>query len=368
MVIKEIDFKKTAAVPIYEQIALALKKNIIKNHFSSGAKLPPEPKMAQQFGVSRPTLRKSLKLLEEQNLIIQRKGRGTFVSYRETPKRRIALLVGSDIHNVQDSYSLRIFSALSFALQAKSNNELLVLDSNEDTSLLQKFHSSRSDGIICISDSSHIVEKLLKPEFKNIPTVFLNNRNPQLKEYGFSSVSSNPRAIELAVAHLAEMGHREIAYIAASNDFSDLKLRNEEFLEIRDKYGLDLDPSLYMEYSDSKQAWYEQARENIRELCSRKNIPTAIVCPNACNAYGAWQGLMDCNLRIPEDISIIGFDCKSQFNPHLSTISQPVTEIAEAAGNLIIDMLKRNKLMQKELIFDVKLEERGSCAPLLNKQ
>jgi GntR family transcriptional regulator, arabinose operon transcriptional repressor len=363
MVIKEIDFKKTAVVPMYEQIALTLKKSIIKNQFSSGDKLPPEPKMALQFGVSRPTLRKSLKLLEEQNLIAQRKGRGTFVTYREVPKRRIALVVGSDIHDVHDSYTLRILAALNFALQANSNNELLVLDNNKETSILQKFHASRSDGMICISDSSEIIKKLLKPEFKNIPMVFLNNRNMELKQYGFASVSSNPRAIDTAVAHLAKLGHRRVAYMAASNDFSDLKLRNEEFLEVRGKYGLDLDPSLYLEYKESPQLWYDQVRENVRELCSRKNIPTAIVCPNACNTYGAWQGIMDCHLRIPEDISIIGVDCRSQFNPHLSTISQAVTEMAEAAEKLIIDMFNKNKLIQKELIFDVKLEERGSCAP-----
>jgi DNA-binding LacI/PurR family transcriptional regulator len=359
----EMKYKTVPTQPIYEQIVKTLKSEIVKGTYKHGYKFPPEPELATIFNTSRPTLRKSLKLLEEQNLIVQRKGHGTFVVYQELQKRRIALVVGADIHNVHDSYYLQMVSALSIVLQTDSNHELMFLDTSGSSSILQKFHASGSDGLIWLTDSRHEREKLLKPEFKNIPMIFLNNRDKNLVEYGFSSVSANQQGIELAVEHLAKMGHQKIAYIATTNAVADLKFRNEAFLKIREKYGLDLDPRLYVDYQESELTWYDQARENTRKLCSGNNIPTAIICPNACNSYGSWQGIMDCHLRIPEDISIIGYDCDSMFNPYLGSIRQPVTEMAEAAGKLMISMLNKNRLMQKSLVFDIKLEERGSCAP-----
>lgn len=366
----DVNIKTVSLNPIYQQIADILKKNIISGKLPTGTKLPPEESLAVKFNTSRMTLRKSLRILEQQNLLVQRHGRGTFVTYKTTPKKkRIALLVGVNIHKLYDPYSFRILSGLHVALQANTGNELLLLDKDENVSIIQKFHSSNSDGLICFDDSAQVKEELFRPEFANIPMVFLNWRSfPKDKnifEYA-ARVVTRPGAIETAMAHLVRLGHRRVAYIAASAGFSDLKLRNEEFLNARSRYGLDTDGSLYREYfsSDPGIIWYDQARGIASDLCRSSNRPSAIVCPNACNAYGAWQGIMDCGLRIPEDVSIIGFDCESYFNPYLSTMSQPVMEMAEASADLIVKMLNNGKPAEKELTFDFKLEDRGSCAPL----
>ena len=365
----DVNIKTVSLNPIYQQIADILKKNIISGKLSTGTKLPPEELLAVKFNTSRMTLRKSLRILEQQNLLVQRHGRGTFVTYKTTPKKnRIAIIVGTDIHKVYDPYVFRLLSGLNVALQSSPGNEILLLDKDERVTILQKFHSSGSDGLVCLDDSAKVKNELLRPEFANIPMVFLNWRcfpkDTCLFEYA-ARVVTRPGAIETAVAHLSRLGHRRVAYIAASSDFSDLKLRNEEFIKVRSKYGLESDGNLYREYFSSNPGihWYDQSREIVRDLCRGSNRPSAIICPNACNAYGAWQGIMDCGLRVPDDISIIGFDCESYFNPYLSTMSQPVMEMAEASADLIVKMLNNGKPSEKELTFDFKLEERGSCAP-----
>ncbi len=366
---EDVNIKTVALNPIYQQIADILKKNIISGKLPTGTKLPPEELLAVKFNTSRMTLRKSLRILEQQNLLVQRHGRGTFVTYKTTPKKnRIAVIIGRDIHKIYDPYVFRILSGLNVALQANTGSELLLLDMDKNETILQKFHSSNSDGMICLDDSARVKEELFQPEFANIPMVFMNWRSfpkgKNLFEYA-ARVISRPGAVETAVAHLSGLGHRRVAYIAACSLFSDLNLRNEEFRKVRSKYGFDTDDKLYREYiSDPGIRWYDQAREIARDLCRDGKRPSAIICPNACNAYGAWQGIMDCGLRIPDDISIIGFDCESYFNPNLSTMSQPVIEMAEAAAGLIVKMLDSGKLMEKELTFDFQLEERGSCAPL----
>lgn len=367
---EDVNIKTMALNPIYQQIADILKKNIISGKLPTGTKLPPEELLAVKFNTSRMTLRKSLRILEQQNLLVQRHGRGTFVTYKTVPKKnRIALIVGSDIHKVYDPYIFRILSGLNVALQTNAGNELLFLDNDRSIPLLQKFHASNSDSLICLDDSALIKNELFRQEFANIPMVLLNWRSFPNNNISFeyaARVVTRPGAVETAVAHLAGRGHRRIGYIAASSSFSDLKLRNEEFLNARSKYGLDADEFLYREYfsQDPGIRWYDQARGIARDLCRSSNRPSAIICPNACNAYGAWQGIMDCGLRIPEDISIIGFDCENYFNPYLSTMSQPVVEMAEAAAGLIVKMVASGKLIEKELTFDFQLEERGSCANL----
>jgi DNA-binding LacI/PurR family transcriptional regulator len=366
---EDVNIKTMALNPIYQQIADILKKNITSGKLPTGTKLPPEELLAVKFNTSRMTLRKSLRILEQQNLLVQRHGRGTFVTYKTTPKKnRIAIIVGTDIHKVYDPYVFRLLSGLNVALQSSSGSELLLLDRTVKDTLLQKFHASNSDGLICLDDSAQIKEELFQPEFANIPMVFVNWRSfpkdNNIFEYA-ARVITKPGAVETAMAYLTQLGHRRVAYIAACAIFSDLNLRNEEFRKARSKYGLDTDDKLYREYvSDPGIRWYDQAREIARDLCRDSNRPSAIVCPNACNAYGAWQGIMDCGLRVPEDISIIGFDCESYFNPYLSTMSQPVIEMAEAAAGLIVKILENGKLTEKELTFDFQLEERGSCSLL----
>ena len=357
--IEPIDFKKSTVVPVYEQLARTLKENIIGGVLRNGTKLPPEPELAQQFGVSRPTLRKCLKRLEEQNLINQRRGCGTFVSYEKTAPKRIAL-IGLSMQENYNSYMSNILYGLNLALQA-SGFEILFMDYSAENSLLNKFHGSGCDGIICSSDADAVLNELSRPHFRNVPIVFLNNRKAAIRVGNHACVAANSKALEIAVEYIAGLGHRRVAYIAASSLFSDLKLRNDEFLAVRGKYGLEEDSSLYLTYPDPVAPWYDQARFLVKELCLRKERPSAIICPNASNAYGAWQGIMDAGLRIPEDISLIGFDCESSFNPHLSTIRQPLIKMAETAGQLLTNMLNQNKIIQKELIFDISLEERGSC-------
>jgi len=100
------------------------------------------------------------------------------------------------------------------------------------------------------------------------------------------------------------------------------------------------------------------------DLCSTANKPTAIVCAGRTFAYGAWQGIMDAGLKIPQDISVIGFDCEMASNPHLSTIVQPFYEMAEKAGELILARLESREPCDS-IFFNAFLDERGSSASLL---
>ena len=362
----ESDFKKSNFSPLYEQVVTILKQRIIAGEWQAGFQLPPEPELALTLQVSRPTLRKSLKLLIEQNLIIQRKGRGTFVSYQNTPKKRIAILTGNLKKELTDFYSMKIFSGLNINVNLNPNMDMIFLDGSDEKKIIEKFHASSCDGLICIPDSDKLSPAFLGSQFKNIPMVFFNCRDKLVSKNGFYSVCTTPSALDIAVENLMKLGHHRIAYLAASSKHSDLNLRNIEFLKLKAEYGRDGADFQFIDYS-SKIKWYNQARTSAYRLCKSQKPPTAILCPNSTYAYGAWQGIMDAGLNIPKDISIVGFDCEKSFNPYLSSIIQPIDEMAKEAMRIMNQLMQGNKPKHHCYSFEVKFEERGSCAPPLDK-
>jgi LacI family transcriptional regulator len=75
---------------------------------------------------------------------------------------------------------------------------------------------------------------------------------------------------------------------------------------------------------------------------------------------------MEAGLRIPDDISIIGIGCEEDANPHLSTINVDVFKMAELAGETVINLLEHRNVPEKQIYFDTRLIERGSCKSLQN--
>ena len=141
--------EKVTSTPIYRQIADIIKSRIVSGEWQDGSKLPAEPELAGKFGTSRLTLRKSLKILEGQRLLIQKKGCGTFITFNQTKKFRIAVTLKIQEH---DYYSLSVFAGLVKTLQMDSGNEIVLLEQKNGSSMLQKFHDSGCDGLISVAE------------------------------------------------------------------------------------------------------------------------------------------------------------------------------------------------------------------------
>jgi GntR family transcriptional regulator len=82
-------------LPLWYQLARVLRTRILNGQLAHGSRLPPEAQLAPQFGVSVITVRQAMKLLEEEALIVRRRGRGTFVTAEQLPRRRELKLVGT---------------------------------------------------------------------------------------------------------------------------------------------------------------------------------------------------------------------------------------------------------------------------------
>ena len=87
--------RRKQSVPLYLQIADNLKERILNKEFPCGTNLPAESRLAASFGVNHLTVRKSLQILKEQNLIVQQHGRGTYVTYSHDAVLKIGYLTGA---------------------------------------------------------------------------------------------------------------------------------------------------------------------------------------------------------------------------------------------------------------------------------
>jgi DNA-binding LacI/PurR family transcriptional regulator len=142
-----------------------------------------------------------------------------------------------------------------------------------------------------------------------------------------------------ACEHLVDLGHRRIAYLGDASSGRTTKERLSGFLLAMDKARLSVNPEyIYQVPGNSAEQGYA-ALEYFLELYIR---PTALICYNDMMAVGVLKGLHQAGLRVPEDLSVTGFDniMYSDFTqPPLTTIDQPKRFLGAEAGRMMLDLL-----------------------------
>ncbi|MBN2852359.1 MAG: LacI family DNA-binding transcriptional regulator [Clostridia bacterium] len=158
----------------------------------------------------------------------------------------------------------------------------------------------------------------------------------------------------LAIRHLIEQGHRKIAFLTSP---LNKKSRNEilqGYSRCLNDYKLDY----YKVIENKQENEYENGIMLAKLLMAEKHLPTAVLAVNDMAAYGIMQYLMQNGIRIPEDMSIIGFDdliISKMMNPPLTTVRQPSEMTGELAASMLFDILEgqqaRKIVLEPELII-----------------
>lgn len=152
-------------------------------------------------------------------------------------------------------------------------------------------------------------------------------------------VTGNEQGSFELTCHLLELGHRSIGFIQGNADHQDTWDRLAGYQRALQHYGLPLDPTLVRQGEWTA----DSGREWARDLLSRYHEaqqPTAIVATNDEMAAGVIQAIWQLGLRCPEDISVVGFDdvpLASQIFPPLTTVKQPIREMASRAMQMLIE-------------------------------
>ncbi|MBB2182558.1 LacI family DNA-binding transcriptional regulator [Lachnospiraceae bacterium MD1] len=194
----------------------------------------------------------------------------------------------------------------------------------------------------------------------SVPTVLLDNYIERNNHIGYVG-TDNYEGIDLAVSHLYSLGHKKIAFLNGSKNSMVSEQRQQSFITSMEKHGLEVNEDL-IEYG-----YYvpDCAKDYVPGFV--KHGATAIMCASDLIATGVITELHKLGLKVPEDVSVIGFDdlpIASQLTPSLTTIRQDRTDLGKSAF-LLLDGLVHNVTISK-LLLRAKFIQRESTGPCKN--
>jgi len=208
-------------------------------------------------------------------------------------------------------------------------------DPEKQTNYINTLLAKRVDGVIFISSGGE-VNDLVRFSESQVPVVVADRDVPL--ELADVVMLDNEQAGYDATRHLIELGHKRIACITGPHDLSPSMQRVEGYYRAMAEFHLPIDPQ-YITAGDFRFLGGEQAMERLL-MCTPR--PDAVFVLNDMMAIGAMTAIRRAGLSIPADISIVGFDdieLASAVTPSLTTIAQPIAEIARHATDLLIQRL-----------------------------
>lgn len=227
---------------------------------------------------------------------------------------------------------------------------------SEESERLALLRERKVDGIIVLS--GRVSDKALYKISESIPLVVIGRdiQGPQL----ISVDIDNYEGSRLAVRYLIGLGHRNIAYISGPLDHADSHQRLNGYKDELKHKQIKPDQNLIIEGDFQESGGYKAANQ----LLQSGRIFSAIVAANDQMAYGAQLALFNAGLRVPDDISLVGFDDlpHSAFTvPPLTTVKQSVYEIGAFAADAIVKLLKN--IPVEPAMIGAKLVARHSTRP-----
>ncbi|SBN62459.1 transcriptional regulator, LacI family [Curtobacterium sp. 9128] len=217
---------------------------------------------------------------------------------------------------------------------------------------LSRLSGTLIDGAIVVTPSTALPSS-------SIPVVAID---PHTGPEGHATVDTdNEGGARIAVEHLLALGHTRIAHIHGRADLASAQLREAGYRAALAAAGIPVDDAL-LRAGDYQEG---NAAAVARELLSGPHRPTAVFAANDSSAIGVLHAAADLGLRVPEDVSVIGFDDVPQASmttPPLTTVAQPLAELGASAVEMLLSML-RGEPTPEHVRLATTLQVRRSTAP-----
>ncbi|MEK6646873.1 MAG: GntR family transcriptional regulator [Candidatus Firestonebacteria bacterium] len=344
--------QKESPIYITTQLKENLQKRILANEFSVDTKLPSERELAQEYNISRISVRSAIKELENEDFLYKVRSKGTFVKNRQdfkiVSKKSISLLVSPPLRM---SFFSTIISGIEEAA-SKNDYDLFLRCTNEDTFLEKKYilelNESKNSGLIIISGANSFRNAEF---FKNLaqknPMVVIDMFLGEIPaDYVFSD---DEKGTYDAIMHLIELGHTRILHLAGPKKNSTASLRIQGYKKTLQEKNIAIDTDLIRETDWSLESGYYETK---KFFTNNKKRATAIFACSDEVAIGAYKAVKELGLKIPEDISLVGYanlDVGRLWEVPLTTVDQSPEKMGREAFNLLSERIER-----KRSFFEVK--------------
>jgi LacI family transcriptional regulator len=247
-------------------------------------------------------------------------------------RSRIFGLIVSEITNPFFPEIVQVFETIAVQHQYEILLTSTVNDPKRMESSVRRMIERRVDGVAVMTFG---MEEVLLEDLKlrKVPLVFVDvgPARPRVSNIRIDYL----HGIRQAVQHLAALRHQKIAFISGPLRLKSSMARKQAFMSSMQEIGLVVDPDLILEGDHTM----EGGMEVCAQMLARPTQPTAVLCSNDMTAIGVMRKSHEAGLRIPQDLSVVGFDDirLAQFVlPALTTIQMSQTELARLAFNALL--------------------------------
>jgi len=246
--------------------------------------------------------------------------------------------IGVVVTSVRDPFVAEVVTAIESMAINHGYSVFLAscnAEAEREAKVVELFEERRVDGIIVMDSRVGSLYAAHLSKMK-VPIVLINKFIPG--DFIYSVAIDNLIASRDATSHLIQLGHTRIAYIGDRDGFQLDTDRFGGYRQALENADISFQPHL-VAHGDGKPGGGEEAMEQLLKLPER---PTAVFCFNDMSALGVLRALRAHHLRVPEDVSVVGFDdlfFAPYTFPPLTTVSQPKEHMGRLATEIVLKLL-----------------------------
>jgi DNA-binding LacI/PurR family transcriptional regulator len=362
--------------PKYLRLAESVRQQIEAGELKPNQQLMSYVEIEAEFGFSQNTVERAYAILEREGLISREHGRGVFVAERVAPKQSTKYIGYMDGHfhytrNV--AYYNILLNGARTHLQ-RSGRQLLLIDNP------QSFRDwDQLDGLLLCEaghddDFDFDLQGLERTIPKNLPYVNTLTSLPNAP----CVLADDASGIRQIMRHLFSLGHQRIAYLSrVTQPLPEqnplVRLRYETYLAAHEEHGLEFQPEMvfpgFVDFTLTQEEYGYQGMKKWLQAGWQSLGCTALMAQNDMATIGAIRALSEAGLRIPDDISVVGFDGTEtfHFSPYqLTTVKVPLHEIGMAASQTLLHYIAHPEQQPASLTLPVHLSIGGSTGPAVS--
>ncbi|MCG3199371.1 MAG: Arabinose metabolism transcriptional repressor [bacterium] len=356
---------KESPVPLYAQVQEILSNFILEKALSEGAEFPTEAQLCEIFKVSRITTKRALDELVREGLIRRVKGVGNFVSAPEeelAPKlKNYGLIAEGSFDLFANNFYSKVFQGIYESVNLEGGSLIFALSDrsvSNGASLPVLLQARSISGLIvlgCLEEGLLLSLKELR-----VPIVLVDDNRS-----GFNRVvTDNAQGTETAIRYLVKKGHAKIGLVT-SDLTTSFRERTQGYARAMKHHGLSSRPEWIRIVERTEDPHIHQVFGDLLRLPEGER-PSAVFAVNDHFALNGVRAAAALGLRVPEDVSIMGFDdtpFAKAATPNLTTIRVQNFRMGELAVAALHRLMETRRSEIECIVMPTELVERDSVGP-----
>lgn len=366
---------------LYQSIKQDILQKLQLKELNQGDRLPVESELMQRYGVSRITVSRALNELKNEGIIKRYPGKGTFVAHKPEsilPQQTIPqgyIPISSDslieiafiLPTIQDSFSLSLINGLTSVFSTDEYRLFLFSSTNDksEDQILKRCLEIGISGIVLFPvDQAYYSDQLLYMKINSYPLVLIDRILPGIDTSYV--ITDNYKAGQLAMNHLHQLGHRNIAFFTKTHQATApvqcriQGIQNE--MESNANYASNL--RIYERFDIKKPL---SDYHKLMTMLIRHDRITAIIVSESAACLYLYDLITSLGYKIPQDISLLSFDnpisAVSDFN-FFTHINQSEYTLCQEAGQILKRMIQKKDFTVQRKVLTPVLEIHHSTGPV----